>query len=183
MLPVVCAVVPEGRPDETEFESFVNEYQSLMIGAANRVLGNYHDSEDAVINALAAIAKRFSVVASLPPDARRAYAARSARNCALNILNARNRRRESETFTQAEMPDADVENDIDALLDRIVFEDAVKCILKLDDVYCDVLYLYYVDGLTAPQIAHKLALNRKTVESRILRGKRMLRELMKGDKK
>ena len=182
-MPIMCSVLPDGRPDETEFEAFVNEYQSLMMGAANSVLCNYHDSEDAVINALAAIAGRFSVVASLPPDARRAYAARSARNCALNILNARNRRRKSESLAENETIDAGAENDIDALLDKMVFEDAVKCILRLDDVYCDVLYLYYVDGFTAPQIARKLALNRKTVESRILRGKRMLRELMKGAEK
>jgi len=181
LLPVVHSALLDEKADENEFEKFVCETRSLMLGAAYAVLRDHHDAEDAVINALTAIAKRFSQIAILEPKAKRAYAARSARNHALNILNARSRRQKNEELAGDGQPEPVTDGEIDALIDKIAFEDAVKCILGIDEKYRDVLYLYYAQGMTAEQVARTLALKRKTVETRIQRGKRLLAAVMKGE--
>ncbi|MBR5031620.1 MAG: RNA polymerase sigma factor, partial [Clostridia bacterium] len=117
----------------------------------------------------------------LEPKTKRAYAARSARNCALNIYNSRARRQKNESLAGPELPEREYDGEINALIEKLAFEDAVKCILALDDIYRDVLYLHYVRDMSARQIARELALNRKTVETRISRGKKLLAAVMKGE--
>lgn len=183
MLPTILSALLDEKTDETEFETFVGKYQSLMLGAAYAVLRDHHYAEDAVINALTSIAKKFSAVSKLDPKARRAYAVRCARNHALKIYNAHARRRKNESLAETELPDRAVDGEIDLLIDKLTFEQAVKCIVKLDDLYRDVLYLHYVRDMSARQVAHTLALDRKTVETRILRGKKLLAAIMKGETK
>ncbi|MBO7399951.1 MAG: sigma-70 family RNA polymerase sigma factor [Clostridia bacterium] len=181
MFPIILSALLDEKTDETEFETFVGEHRSLMLSAAYAVLQDHHDAEDAVINALTSIAKKFSAVSKLDPKARRVYAARCARNCALNIYNVRARRHKNESLAETELPDRAVDGEIDSLIDKLTFEQAVKCIVKLDDIYRDVLYLHYVRDMSARQIARELALNRKTVETRISRGKKLLAAIMKGE--
>ena len=181
MIPIILSALLDEETDGIEFETFVKQHQSLMLSAAYAVLRDHHDAEDAVVNALTSIAKRFSAVSKLEPKAKRAYAARCARNCALNIYNVRARRHKNESLAETELPDRAVDGEIDSLIDKLTFEQAVECIVKLDDLYRDVLYLHYVRDMSARQIARELALNRKTVETRILRGKKLLAAIMKGE--
>ena len=183
MITIAFSALLDEKADENEFETFVGEYRSLMLNAAYAVLRDRHDSEDAVINALTSIAKRFSQVSQLAPNAKRVYAARSARNHALNILNSRLRRQKTELLAETELPEKSIDGEIDALIEKLAFEDAVKCILRLDETYRDVLYLHYVRDMSARQVAHELALNRKTVETRIAKGKKLLAAIMKGETK
>ena len=55
-----------------------------------------------------------------------------------------------------------------------------ETLLELPPPLSQVLTLYYYEGFAVQEIAHILHLNRTTVSMRLARGRRQLRELLKG---
>ena len=96
MLDIIMLSVLDDPHKEDEFELFIKKYERVMFSVAYGVLKNHHDAEDAVIDAMVGIAKRFTFVSGLDCSAKKVYACRCARNRAINILNSRSRRYESE---------------------------------------------------------------------------------------
>ena len=62
-----------------------------------------------------------------------------------------------------------------------MYEDVVKAIENLDPVYSTTLLLKYERGLTPAQIAEMMEIPEKTVYTRLSRGKKMLRDALKGE--
>ena len=64
---------------------------------------------------------------------------------------------------------------------KLMYEDVVKAIENLDPVYSTTLLLKYERGLTPAQIAEMMEIPEKTVYTRLSRGKKMLRDALKGE--
>ena len=64
---------------------------------------------------------------------------------------------------------------------KLMYEDVVKAIENLDPVYSTTLLLKYERGLTPVQIAEMMEIPEKTVYTRLSRGKKMLRDALKGE--
>lgn len=63
----------------------------------------------------------------------------------------------------------------------LMYEDVVKAIEDLDSVYSVTLLLKYERGLSPKEIADMMDIPVKTVYTRIARGKKMLRDALKGE--
>ena len=63
----------------------------------------------------------------------------------------------------------------------LMYEDVVKAIENLDMVYSMTLFFRYQQGLKPDEIAEKMGVPAKTVYTRLSRGKRLLKELLKGE--
>ena len=63
----------------------------------------------------------------------------------------------------------------------LMYEDVVKAIEDLDLVYSVTLLLKYERGLSPKEIAEMMEIPEKTVYTRLSRGKKMLRDALKGE--
>ena len=64
---------------------------------------------------------------------------------------------------------------------QMMYEDVVKAIDDLDPVYSTTLLLKYERGMTPDQIAEQMDIPVKTVYTRLSRGKKLLRDALKGE--
>ena len=64
---------------------------------------------------------------------------------------------------------------------QLMYEDVVKAIEDLDPVYSITLLLKYERGLSPKEIAEMMEIPEKTVYTRLSRGKKMLRDALKGE--
>ena len=64
---------------------------------------------------------------------------------------------------------------------QLMYEDVVKAIEDLDLVYSVTLLLRYERGLSPKEIAEMMEISEKTVYTRLSRGKKMLRDALKGE--
>ena len=170
-----------GDGGQGAFGLFVKENEKLMFKAADGILHNYHDSEEAVYSALAAVARNFSSVSALAPSERSAYAWRAARSHALNIYKKRKKRE------KIEIPIDDIADigEPDAELERIAADDRVSVdviyeqMKSVPALYRDPLILHFADGMDAKTIARELGIKYETAKTRLKRGKKLLAEKLK----
>ena len=163
------------------FELFVNEYEKLMFKAADEILHNFHDSEEAVYAALAAIARRFDSVKALAPPERAAYAWRAARSRAYGIYEKRQKRLAAETplVEAGDIGECDAEIERLAEDSRLSADDIFAQMQKVPPLYRDALILHYADGKDVKTVARELGLKRETAKTRLARGKKILIKLLK----
>lgn len=178
MLPLLYLTVLDDQSKADEFEKFVNKYQKVMIRVADDILHNYHDAEEVTVDALVAIAKKFSFVCDLEAPRQKAYACRTARNKAIRMLNSRNVQNKSETAME------DIENigiedkGLIKLCEGVDYEFIVSCIENLPNIYKDIFVLHYLDGMSTKKIADELCMKRETIKTRLKRGRDELKLLL-----
>lgn len=80
----------------------------------------------------------------------------------------------TEQMTQKDVIDSFLE---DLVLQKEQEEWFKSIITRLPEVYQSVITLYYFENLSYQDIANKLNIAKKTVESRLYRGKQMLKEI------
>lgn len=73
---------------------------------------------------------------------------------------------------------------LDDVLDTLIIKEQIKQLAeeihKLDDIYKSVLELKYIAGFSNDEIASILKIKKKTVEMRLYRANKLLREKLKG---
>ena len=73
----------------------------------------------------------------------------------------------------------DIVSDIDL---HMMYDEVVKAIANLDEIYSMTLLLRYEKGMKPDEIAETMGISNKTVYTRLSRGKKLLREALKGAK-
>jgi RNA polymerase sigma-70 factor (ECF subfamily) len=72
---------------------------------------------------------------------------------------------------------------LESLLNKDIYERLIGYILSLDDIYKNVCQLKYINEMTEAEIAKVLDLSPKAVNSRIFRGRQILKKMIiEGDK-
>jgi RNA polymerase sigma-70 factor, ECF subfamily len=159
------------RGDDTVFAEIFRSFYPSLVGAAERLLGDPAAAEDVAQEVMVELWRRR---ASLTGDVRlRAYLFQSTRNRALNHIRHLRVVRGGEPHAprpSASPPTeaASVTGELDAALRRAV--------LVLTPEVRETFQLSRVEGLTYPEIARVLEISVKTVEARMGRALRLLRE-------
>ena len=165
-------------PAETSrFEAFLQAYQAVMIGVAFSVLQDYHDAEEAVLDALYGIARNFSGVKKLSPERQKAYACRAAQNRALSLLNRRKRSRNSEVLSDPALLGIG-DREFVRLCEETDAEILAEALKELDGKYRAVLDLFYAENRSTREIAGELGLKRETVKTLLKRGREKLKKIL-----
>lgn len=165
---------------EYQSENFIrlyNKHRDKMMSAAFAILRNHHDAEEAVQNALFAIARNIS---SMPdPDTKHGenYAVKAAKNHALNIAK---KRMIATSLIEIHADDIDIANEF---IDREECKRVVEAICKMKPHYRDVLSAKFLYGMSAKEISSLFGVPLQTVKSRLNRGVKILREAFEGDDK
>lgn len=173
MLMFYMALIDD-KEDQCRFERIYYSYRKQMVLVADRVLHNQSDAEDAVQDALVRIARN---IANVPRDEKveRAYVLTAAKNAALNMLPAQQRRREMLDLADVQAAGTDdlfrqVQNCRD-------YELLLRSIRQMDAPYREVLMLVYVQEQTPKAAADVLGRPYETLRKQLQRGKRLLIEL------
>ncbi|MBQ8623079.1 MAG: sigma-70 family RNA polymerase sigma factor [Oscillospiraceae bacterium] len=157
------------------FIRLYNKHRDKMMSAAFAILKNHHDAEEAVQNALFAIAKNIAVMPD--PDTKHGenYAVKAAKNHALNIAK---KRRLSAPIIEIYADGIDIAAEID---DRDECKRVVEAIYKMKSCYRDVLSAKFLYGMSAKEISVLFGVPLQTVKSRINRGIKILKKAFEGD--
>lgn len=163
--------------EKCRFEQLYIKFRREMFAVAYGILGNREDAEDAVHQAFLNIANHFEKVNRIPSQEIRAYIVIIIRNAAINIYNGNKRRAQR----SAELEESTVYVDED-ILERFSYEELVREISMLPQIYKDMMFLRYLEEFSPKEIASQLGISVDAVYKRDERAKKLLLEaLERGD--
>lgn len=162
-----------------QYSQFVREHEAGIFTYVVRMVGNREDAEDITQETLA---QAYRTWLQVDPDAAGGYVKwcyRIAHNLAIDAL----RKKKPRGVDEEEMERT---ADTRALRPEEVYEHRVQasqireCIQGLEEKYREVLILRYQEEMSYEEIAKVLELPVSTIETRIHRAKRMLRDRLEG---
>lgn len=153
------------------FEMLVKKYQNMTVNVACGLVGNLHDADDV---AQEAFLKVYHNIDSFRAQSKfSSWLYRITVNCAYDHLRKHKQKAVSlDSFENFDIPDTKESGDIlakelvQAALQRIPYE------------YRSALVLKELEGLSYQEIAEALKISIGTVESRIFRGRSMLKDIL-----
>lgn len=173
---IMCAALIDEKSEQLRFEDIYYSYRKQMLYVAEQILGDRHDAEDAVQNALLGIARNIKRIPQNEPRIIRAYVLTAAKNAALALVPKKQKRSRETELSTLETADTDVFEQVTLCQD---YELLLRAMKQLPTPYKEVLLLVYVhehDTKTAAQI---LSRKEDTVRKQLARGRKRLIELCK----
>lgn len=159
--------------DNTEekdlFEYIYIHFRKQMLHLANEILNNPYDSEDVVHNTFIDISKSIHIFENRNDKEICSYLMCATRGHAYNFIRKRNNENEKISELKYLLPAA--YNPMEIICDYNTIVDAIR---NLDELYSDVLYLYFVEQLTDKEISLLLGRKPSTIRTQIVRGKAMI---------
>lgn len=172
--------------DQDRVTEIYQKYHDIMYKAALSKLSGgtnaENNAEDAVQSAFIKIINHLQSICFNECEERlRAYFVTIAINEALNILK-HNQSVSLDEIMDNLPEDIISDNDfVDELCMRDEYDRLKRALLKLNDHYRTVLFLYFVEEKKGSEIAELLDMNVSTVHTTIQRGKALLLEMLKGE--
>ncbi|MEI6234746.1 MAG: sigma-70 family RNA polymerase sigma factor [Planctomycetota bacterium] len=158
-----------------QFSQFVREHEGGLFNYVLRLVGSREEAEDILQDALLQAYRTWNQV---DPEAAGGYVKwcyRIARNLSIDTLRKKKPRAADDeelartVDTRSLKPEEIYEH-------RVQSTELRDCIQNLEDKYRDVLVLRYQEELSYEQIAEILEVPVSTIETRIFRAKKMVRE-------
>lgn len=159
--------------DRSEFEKIYIEQRQMMYRVAFSVLNNPEDAEDAVHKAFVRIADNFSRLKKINCQEIAPYIVIIVRNIAIDMYNKNKQNAEN----NAVLFDESVTVDVD-FFENIDYEELISTIRQLPQIYKDVIFLHYVQELSAKEIGKILDISSDAVWKRLERARKLLKELL-----
>jgi len=174
MLAMYMALIDE-ESDKEKFERLYNTYKEMMNKIAMSILHNRALVDETVQDCFLKLAEIIKEVPDVPSKSSKAMIITMVKNKARNNLKAEHYDRE-EILEESEISDK-VINDI---LSNIGYEELVKKIDNLEPQYRDVLVLRILEEFSVGEVAEMLGLPYRTVKTRLLRGRKILKDKLEG---
>lgn len=175
MTALYLQMIPDASDDKkSAFEEIYRQYKKRMLYAANAILHDPYESEDAVHKALVGIAKNIDKIKDMDERETFSYVMRAAQNAALSLRKRHREVRDAEELP--EMTEAEFFRRLDI---RETYEQVVQIIATMDPLYRTVLIYYYVEERNTTEIAKLLNCKTETVKKRLSRGRNLLIDLLK----
>ena len=157
----------EREEDRQLVVSLYLEYHDRMLRAAQRIVRNPADAEDAAQNAFVQIIRNLEKIFQISCEKLPAYCISIVRNEALQLLRQREQTLTLEEWDGA-LPPAPVR-----------YRELVELIQQMPALYRSVLELKLLSGCTEREIAQELGLSETAVASRAARGRKLLQKLLR----
>ena len=170
MLSIYLALIDEPS-DKEKFLAIYENYKDIMYQKAMSVLHNSSLSEEAVQESLIKIAKNISKISSVNCSQTQFFIVIIVRNTSLTMIKSESIGKTAEISDDTPDISMDV---LSRVMSKQGYEHLVSLVNELDDIYTDVLTLKLVMGYSSDEISSLLGVSRKTVDSRIYRGKKIL---------
>lgn len=151
-----------------EFQQVVTRYADVLYRLAFSYCGNPPDAEDVVQDVFVKYLRCRKTFES--EDKRRAWLMTVTANRCLDLLRSHERRKTQSIETMPETAAPDQED----------YSDIHEAIQALSPKYRGIVFLYYFENRTTPEIAQLLGLSKATVRTRLLRARNLLKEHLGG---
>ena len=155
--------------DQKKFECVYLKYKNLMFHAANRILHNDHDAEDAVHQAFLSILKHLDKISSVESQKTRAFVVVIVERKSIDLLRTR------------------IQSDETILLEEITAVPTpeklglMEAIEQLPEHYRNILTLKYVTGFTTSELAKMMGITASGVSKLLFRAKAELKKILRKD--
>ena len=163
---LVYTVQLKTREDKLTFERIYLDYRDSMYRAANRILNNEQDAEDAVHQAFVSLVKHTARLRKAPPDSLYAFLVTVAQNKALDIIRSRAHFAPSAELEKLSSLSCD-------LSEKSAFSIALA---GLNPAHREVLILRYVYGYSSKEAAEIMGINPDALRKLAERAKKQLRD-------
>lgn len=170
--------------DKELFERIFNSYKNQMVTLALSMLNNKYDAEDVVSDVFLRIAQKyFDVVRRIENETDlRNYLLKATKNTVINKIKLKKKERVSlDTvieYNTDHIQELSDDTFIEILCNKIEYDQIINVIKNLSEKYRDVLYYHFVMELTVPQTAKSLSQTLTTTKKQLVRGKKMLLNLL-----
>lgn len=151
-------------------EKAVQNYSNAMLNAAYSILRSTDDAEDAVQEAFLKYIQKKPRFSSAEHE--KAWLIRVTINIAKNVLRSSERKNlpACEDILNNQLNESN-ENTNEIL----------ECVMSLEEKYRIIIHLYYYEEYSLKEIASILHLPLATVGTRLSRGRKILKTMLKGD--
>lgn len=175
MLALYLAIIDD-EDDRVKFEKLYYNYRKRMVYEAYSILHNKADAEDAVHDTFIKIARNMKSIDDPDSDKTLCYVLKAVKNTAINIFHKNER---VTTFDEV--------GDVEKMTDENFFEklgisenykEVVDAIRGLDDTYRDAMFYHFVSEMKISEIAELLGRKKSTVQQQLVRGKKLLLEIL-----
>ena len=169
MLTIYLSVL-ENEDEKQIFHNMYNKYNGIVYHVSLKILNSQHDAEDAAHNMWLKVIRNFRKISCLTEQELLPYLIVAAKNCSLDIIAKKKKLSPmSDELLQfyVENHQTDPNNTSEP--------SAASYISSMPPIYRRVLDLKYIMGMKNREIAEYLKINQSTVESRLRRGKQMLK--------
>lgn len=157
----------ETEEDRSKFEQIFYQYGGLMRYIANEILHNTHDAEDAVHDALTAIAENISKISDPKCQETRSYIVIITERKAIDIIRSRRR-----------IVDADFNEELFGIhIPPPGDHGLADMIAKLPARYREILMLRFDHGYSTKELAKMLGMTQSGVQQLIYRAKTALKRI------
>lgn len=143
--------------------------RSASANTACSILNNKEDAEDSVQQSFLTIADNFKKLMQLSCDELEAYIVVIIRNNSIDIF--KKNKKSSERLSELDEQQA---VDVDFFED-IEYNRLIEIISSLPQKYKDILFMYYLEGFSAKEIAEMLDISTNNVYKRLERAKKLLK--------
>mgnify|MGYP002595244570 FL=1 len=157
----------ESEEDKRRFIELYEENHVRAEQTALRILKDPHDAEDAVQNAFLQVIHHFDKISEIPCKKLEFWIISIVKNEALMILRR----------NQKELPQEDWDNFSADVNDPIGYNELVQLFSRLPPTYRAVLEMRMINDYSGKEIAVHLGISESAVNTRISRGRILLREL------
>ena len=162
---LVYALTLVSAQDRTKLERLYYEYRSVMFCAANEILHNEHEAEDAVQQAFVKIAENLGKIPDELSTKTKAFVVTIAENTAIDRYRKLKRHGSCELCEQSCGIEAESANEL------------VNCILKLPARYRQFILLKYYHGYSTREIAKLLGMSSAAASKTAQRAMQRLEQL------
>lgn len=183
MLALYLAYLDDDK-DKELFEEIFNSYKNQMVTLAFSMINNKSDAEDAVGDVFLKIAQKyFDVVRGIKDETDlRNYLLKATKNTVINKIKQKKKENVSlDTVIEYNMDNIEELSDdtfIEFLCNKIDYEQIIEAINSLEEKYRYVLYYHFVMELSVPQTAKSLNQTLTTTKKQLVRGKKILLNLL-----
>lgn len=161
----ILLMTMEGDEDKRRFAALYEEHHAWAERVALRITGSQSDAEDAVQNAFLQVIRHFEKIYEIPCDKLGFWIISIVKNEALMIV----RRRGREVVLEEDIPAPET----DGVSDR---QALARLFASLPELYRSVLELRFLAGYSGKEIAERLGISETAVNTRVSRGRALLRE-------
>lgn len=166
----------ETEEDKDRFEELYRMFKQDMYAIAYGILKKKEDAEDVVHQSFIAIADNFKKVNEIPCQEIKSYVVVISKNNALNLYKKNKRIAKRRTDLNINTAADEVD-----MLERYDYDQLVKAISELPEIYKDVMFLRYLEDFTTKEIADMLNITVSAVWKRLERAKKLLKENLERD--
>ncbi len=178
MLPFYLAL-PDSDADRDKLEYLYTTYYALMVSVAMEYVHDIDAAKDVVQESILRIIRHLDRIDTANPFAAKNFLCAVVKHRSLDWLARRKKEREADDEAAGTPENDPAPCPLEYVISSDGYDFLVRCIDSLSEKCKTVCQLFFIGGLTEPEIADVLELPLNTVRLRIYRGRQALKEMIR----